>query len=113
VLAQSPPPPLHTAPTGAGLLPGAQDLPEYFEDHLSDWMTHFTALLKYSNASLAADDDDTEPSPVSCLQAEVVDCLALLMSKVERHAPPVWPKGVPRIHLPSYTSFLPKATHAH
>ena len=61
----------------------AQDLPEYFEDHLAEWMAHFTALLKYSNSSLDADEDDTEPSPVSCLQAEVVDCLALLMSKEE------------------------------
>ena len=45
----------------------------------------FTALLRYSNAEIAAeiDDEDTEPSPVSCLQAELVDCLALLMGKEE------------------------------
>ena len=29
------------------------------------------------------EDDDTEPSPISLMQAEVVDCLALLMSKEE------------------------------
>lgn len=66
----------------------AQDLPEYFEDHLSEWMGIFTALLKYSNPVLDADEDDTEPSPVSCLQAEVVDCLALLMSKEEEALEP-------------------------
>ena len=59
----------------------AQDLPEYFEDHLAEWLTTFTTLLKYANASLDCDDDDTEPSPISRLQAEVVDSLALLMSK--------------------------------
>ena len=46
----------------------AQDLPEYFEDHLAEWMGTFTAVLKYSNPSLAADDDDSEPSPISLLQ---------------------------------------------
>ena len=43
----------------------------------------FTALLKYANPQLDADDDDSEPSTLSCLQAEVVDCFALLMSKEE------------------------------
>ena len=61
----------------------AQDLPEFFEDHLTEWMGSFTAILKYQNPALAADEDDTEPSPVSTLQAEAVDCLALLMSKEE------------------------------
>lgn len=61
----------------------AQDLPEYFEDHLAEWYGHFTALLKLQIASLDADDDDTDPSPISSLQAEVVDCFALLMSKEE------------------------------
>ena len=61
----------------------AQDLPEYFEDHLTEWMHMFTALLKYSNAALDAADDDAEPSPVSCLHSEAIDCFALLMSKEE------------------------------
>jgi len=61
----------------------AQDLPAFFEDHLAEWMAVFTALLKYSNPQLDADEDDTEPSPISLLQAEAVDCLALLMSKEE------------------------------
>ena len=63
----------------------AQDLPEYFEDKLTEWMGIFTTLLRYSNAEItgAMDDEDTEPSPISCLQAELVDCLALLMSKEE------------------------------
>ena len=78
----------------------SQDLPEYFEDNLADWMAHFTALLKYANPQLDADEDDSEPSVLSCLQAEVVDCFALLMSKEEEVAsapapPPSSPPSPP------------------
>lgn len=66
----------------------AQDLPEYFEDHLSEWMAVLTTLIKYSNPALDCDEDDTDPSPISCLQAEVVDCFALLMSKEEEALQP-------------------------
>ena len=61
----------------------AQDLPEYFEDHLAEWIAIFTTLLRYANPALDCDDDDTEPSPISYMQSEVVECLALLMSKEE------------------------------
>ena len=46
----------------------AQDLPEFFEDHLAEWMSMFNAVLKYSNPDLDADEDDTDPSPISLLQ---------------------------------------------
>ena len=61
----------------------AQDLPEFFEDNMRPWMEGFVVLLKYQNPALAADDDDTEPSAVSLMQAEVVEGLSLLMSKEE------------------------------
>ena len=57
-----------------------QDLPEFFEDHLQEWMTGFVEILKYSNPALAVDDEETEPTPVSIVQAEVVETLALFMS---------------------------------
>jgi exportin-2 (importin alpha re-exporter) len=54
----------------------AQDLPEFFEDHLSEWMAVFNTLLKYTNPQLDADDDDSDPSPISCLQVRV--CIAIV-----------------------------------
>jgi len=51
-------------------------------------MEGFVELLKYSNPALAADDDDTEPSLISVMQAEVVDNLALYMSKYEEEFQP-------------------------
>ena len=69
----------------------AQDLPEFFEDNLQPWMEGFVVLLKYQNGALAADDDETEPSAVSLLQAEVVEGLSLLMSKEEEAFAPYLP----------------------
>ena len=65
-----------------------QDLPEFFEDHLQEWMTGFVEILKYSNPALAVDDEETEPTPVSIVQAEVVETLALFMSKYEEEFQP-------------------------
>lgn len=61
-----------------------QELPEYFEDHLADWMAVFMVLLQFKCPAIdVADDDATEPGVVSTLQAGVVECAALLMSKEE------------------------------
>ena len=42
-----------------------QDLPEYFEDHMGEWMAGFAKLLEYKNAVLV--DDDEEMQPGECL----------------------------------------------
>lgn len=38
-----------------------QDLPEYFEDHMKEWMTGFAKLLEYKNPILVDDDEEMTP----------------------------------------------------
>jgi len=65
-----------------------QDLPEYFEDHIKEWMACFVEALKYTNPHLVVDDEQSAPGPMSVLQAEVVECLELYMSKYEEEFQP-------------------------
>ena len=43
-----------------------QDLPEYFEDHMKEWMMGFAKLLEYKNPILV--DEDEELTPGECIQ---------------------------------------------
>ena len=38
-----------------------QDLPEYFEDHMGEWMTGFAKLLEYKNPILVDEDEEMQP----------------------------------------------------
>ena len=38
-----------------------QDLPEYFEDHMGDWMEVFAKLLQYTNPILVDEDEEMQP----------------------------------------------------
>jgi exportin-2 (importin alpha re-exporter) len=38
-----------------------QDLPEYFEDHMNEWMEGFAKLLKYTNPILVDEDEEMTP----------------------------------------------------
>ena len=38
-----------------------QDLPEYFEDHMGEWMTGFAKLLEYKNPALVDEDEEMQP----------------------------------------------------
>ncbi len=60
-----------------------QDLPEYFEDHMGEWMTDFAKYLKYQNPVLVDDDEEEEPSPIDTLQAAIIDNLYLYADKDE------------------------------
>mmetsp|Transcript_16833 Transcript_16833/g.23828 ORF Transcript_16833/g.23828 Transcript_16833/m.23828 type:complete len:877 (-) Transcript_16833:150-2780(-) len=60
-----------------------QDLPEYFEDHMSEWMEGFSKYLSYQNPLLQGDDDDDEPGLVEKLQAAIVDNIYLYADKDE------------------------------
>jgi exportin-2 (importin alpha re-exporter) len=60
-----------------------QDLPEYFEDHMSEWMTGFAKFLKYTNPKLVDDDEEDEASPIDNLQAAIIDNLYLYADKDE------------------------------
>lgn len=60
-----------------------QDLPEYFEDHMGEWMEGFATFLQYQNSILVDDDEETEPSPIDQLQAAIVENLELYTNKDE------------------------------
>jgi len=38
-----------------------QDLPEYFEDHMGEWMEGFAKLLQYKNPILVDEDEEMQP----------------------------------------------------
>jgi exportin-2 (importin alpha re-exporter) len=60
-----------------------QDLPEFFEDHIKEWMGAFARYLQYKNPVLVDDSEDNDPSPVDRLQAAVVENLKLYADKDE------------------------------
>ena len=66
----------------------AQDLPEFMEDHMREWMEGFVKCLKYANPGITADTEESEPDSISVLQAAVVDDLSLFMSKYEEELEP-------------------------
>ena len=74
-----------------------QDLPEFFEDHMSEWMESFAAFLKYQNPALVDDDEELEPSSLDRLQAAIVDNLNLYANKDEEPFVP---------HLPTFTTLV-------
>jgi exportin-2 (importin alpha re-exporter) len=60
-----------------------QDLPEFFEDHMTDWMSEFAKYLTYQNPALVDTDEELEPSPIDSLQAAIIENLALYADKDE------------------------------
>ena len=71
-----------------------QDLPEFFEDHMGEFMNEFGKYLKYKNPLLEDDDEEMETSPVDRLQAAVVDNLFLYGDKDEEPFIPFLPEFV-------------------
>ena len=69
-----------------------QDLPEYFEDHMAEWMGEFAKYLQYQNPLLVDDTEEVEPSPIDRLQAAIVENLALYADKDEEPFLPFLPQ---------------------
>ena len=69
-----------------------QDLPEYFEDHMEEWMNEFSKYLSYTNPVLTDDDEELEASPIDKLQAAIVDNLYIYADKDEEPFVPFLPK---------------------
>lgn len=74
-----------------------QDLPEYFEDHMKEWMEEFGKYLQYQNPVLTDADEEDEPSPIDVLQAAIVENLNLYANKDEEPFIP---------YLPQFTSLV-------
>jgi exportin-2 (importin alpha re-exporter) len=68
-----------------------QDLPEFFEDHMQEWMIEFGKYLQYRNPVLEDDSEETQPSPIDRLQAAIIDCLFLYADKDEEPFIPFLP----------------------
>lgn len=68
-----------------------QDLPEYFEDHMGEWMEAFSNFLKYDNPTLTDKDEEDEPSPIDKLQVAIIENLSLYSSKDEEPFIPFLP----------------------
>ena len=69
-----------------------QDLPEYFEDHMSEWMEEFGRYMRYKNPALEDSDEETDSSPVDVLQAAIVGNLNLYADKDEEPFLPFLPQ---------------------
>eukprot|EP00581_Thalassiosira_minuscula_P013061 CAMPEP_0183727082 /NCGR_PEP_ID=MMETSP0737-20130205/24807_1 /TAXON_ID=385413 /ORGANISM="Thalassiosira miniscula, Strain CCMP1093" /LENGTH=929 /DNA_ID=CAMNT_0025958619 /DNA_START=28 /DNA_END=2817 /DNA_ORIENTATION=- len=74
-----------------------QDLPEYFEDHMQEWMAGFAKLLEYKNPVLVDEDEEMQPGPIDNVQVSVVQNLNLYGNKDEE---PFLP------YLPQFTSLV-------
>lgn len=74
-----------------------QDLPEYFEDHMSEWMEEFSKFLNYENMLLIDEGEEIESSPIDTLQAAIVQNLHLFINKDEEPFLPF---------LPNFTTFV-------
>ena len=60
-----------------------QDLPEFFEDHMSEWMTDFALYLQYQNPILIDLSEEQNPGPIDNLQVAIIDIISLYASKDE------------------------------
>jgi len=60
-----------------------QDIPEFFEDNVSVWMTEFTKYLTYTNILLIDDNEDNESGPTEKLQSAIIDNINLYANKYE------------------------------
>mmetsp|Transcript_1332 Transcript_1332/g.2876 ORF Transcript_1332/g.2876 Transcript_1332/m.2876 type:complete len:983 (+) Transcript_1332:67-3015(+) len=74
-----------------------QDLPEYFEDHMGEWMAGFAKLLEYKNPILVDEDEEMQPGPIDNVQVSVVQNLNLYGNKDEEPFIP---------YLPQFTSLV-------
>jgi exportin-2 (importin alpha re-exporter) len=69
-----------------------QDLPEFFEDHMAEWMGEFAKYLQYKNPTLTDESEESEPSPVDLLQGAIVENLSLYADKDEEPFLPFLPQ---------------------
>jgi len=61
-----------------------QDLPEYFEDHMSEWMEQIAKYLQPNVFPVLQDpDEETEPSPVDKVQTAMIALLSHYADKDE------------------------------
>ena len=65
-----------------------QDIPEFFEDNISNWMAEFARYLAYKNPLLEDSSEENEPGPIDKLKTAVLDNLNLYATKYEEEFDP-------------------------
>lgn len=65
-----------------------QDIPEFFEDNIAEWMEEFMKFLTYKNVHLVDTNEDSEPGPIEKLQAAILENLTLYATKYEEEFNP-------------------------
>ena len=65
-----------------------QDIPEYFEDHMKEWMAEFHHFLSYDNAALRDPHEEDEPDAIDELQTAIVENIKLYAEKYEEEFQP-------------------------
>lgn len=65
-----------------------QDIPEYFEDHIGDWMNEFLSYFSYENPALVDTDNEDEPDPIDLLQVAIVENINLYAEKYDEEFKP-------------------------
>ncbi|GAX23712.1 hypothetical protein FisN_12Hh289 [Fistulifera solaris] len=86
-----------------------QDLPEFFEDHMAEFMEEFTKYLKYNNPIVVDPDEENEPGPLDNLHSSVIEILHLYGSKDEEPFLPYLPSFLQLVwNLLTNVSPLPK-----
>ena len=70
-----------------------QDLPEYFEDHMQEWMTNFHKLLNMNNPHLVSDDDEN-PGLIDNLKSQICHNVALYGQKYDEEFAEYLPRFV-------------------
>ncbi|GKY96134.1 hypothetical protein MPSEU_000573500 [Mayamaea pseudoterrestris] len=74
-----------------------QDLPEFFEDHMKEWMDDFANYLTYHNAALVDTSEEDDPSPIDKLQVAIIKNVDLYADKDEEAF---------LVYLPQFTTLI-------
>ncbi|KAF0694245.1 hypothetical protein As57867_014805, partial [Aphanomyces stellatus] len=93
-----------------------QDLPEYFEDHMGEWMTAFEFLLRYEHAALTSESDD-EADLLTLLHSAVLENVLIYAEKYEEEFAPyvqtftqvIWQKVTVLSLLPKHDEVAAKS----
>ncbi|KAJ8305405.1 hypothetical protein KUTeg_015950 [Tegillarca granosa] len=73
-----------------------QDIPEYFEDNMGTWMTHFLTLLSADNKLLKTEDEE-EAGLLEQVKSQICDNVALYAQKYDEEFSP---------HLPGFVKAI-------
>ncbi|CAB4023247.1 exportin-2-like, partial [Paramuricea clavata] len=74
----------------------SQDLPEYFEDHMEEWMKHFLVILTTDNKLLKTEDDE-EAGPLELIKSQICDNVSMYAQKYDEEFQPYLPGFVSAI----------------